>query len=175
MGLRNQPPEDVAGKTASPEPIRHTLTVRLDSQRAFELFTAQMGKWWPVEAYSRAVSEFASEGLHVTELEFQPRLGGAVLEHTSDGRTLPWAEVIVWDPPRRVILAWRPHSLPEPPTELEVQFVDGDDGTSIDLEHRGWERLSEPFRAVLQEIYVRGWPTTLDRFVAAANNTPQET
>ncbi len=105
------------------EPIRGTVTVRIDPARAFELFTEHMGSWWPVDAYSRAVSEFEGEGIEVTRLEFQARTGGSILEHTSDGRTLPWGEVIAWHPPHRVVMAWHPHSLPEPPTELEVTFT----------------------------------------------------
>src|SRR6266540_780506 len=98
------------------EPIRQMVTVRCAPERAFNLFTAQMGRWWPVESYSRAVSEFEHEDVEVAELEFQSLMGGSVLEHMSDGRILPWAEVIAWDPPRRVLMAWRPHSQPEPPT-----------------------------------------------------------
>jgi uncharacterized protein YndB with AHSA1/START domain len=151
------------------EPIRRTVTVSCPPDRAFSLFTEGMGTWWPVESYSRAVREFADQHLEVVRLEFQARLGGSVLEHMSDGRTLPWAEVIAWDPPRRVVMAWRPHSMPEPPTELDVTFTADDGGTVVELEQRGWERLSEGFRDELYDIYVRGWVTTLDRFVAAAD------
>ena len=35
------------------EPIRQTVTVRSDPQDAFDLFTRQMGTWWPVESYAR--------------------------------------------------------------------------------------------------------------------------
>ena len=128
-----------------------------------------MGSWWPVELYSRVVNEFADEDVEVAELEFQARMGGSILEHLTDGRTLPWAEVIAWQPPHRVELSWRPHSSPEPPTELEVSFFSQEDGTLVAVEHRGWERLSEDFREGLYEIYVRGWPTTLSRFVDAAD------
>ncbi len=153
------------------EPIRGTVTVRIDPARAFELFTEHMGSWWPVDAYSRAVSEFEGEGIEVTRLEFQARTGGSILEHTSDGRTLPWGEVIAWHPPHRVVMAWHPHSLPEPPTELEVTFTALEGGTRVELEHGGWERVSEGFRQAIHEVYVRGWITTLDRFVAASDRS----
>jgi uncharacterized protein YndB with AHSA1/START domain len=154
---------------AQVEPIRETVTVRSDPERAFELFTNQMGTWWPVESYSRAVSEFGNEDVEVAELEFQPGVGGSVLEHMSDGRILPWAEVIAWHPPHHVVLAWRPHSMPEPPTEVEVTFAEGEGGTLVELEHRGWQRLSEVFREGLYEIYARGWFTTLGCFAEAAD------
>lgn len=150
------------------EPIRRTVTVRNDPERSFDLFTEHMGTWWPVDAYSRAVSEFESEGVGVMRLEFQARMGGSVLEHMSNGRTLPWAEVIAWHPPRSVVMAWRPHPFPEPPTEVEVTFTAREGGTMVELEHRGWERLSEDFRRGLYEIYARGWITTLECFAPAA-------
>lgn len=151
------------------EPIRETVTVRAEPERAFGLFTEQMGAWWPVDAYSRAVSEFKFEDIQVARLEFQARLGGWILEHTSDGRVLPWAQVIAWEPPRRVLMAWRPHAAPEPPTEVEVTFTARDGATLVRLEHRGWERLSEDFRRGLYETYARGWITTLGRFAETAD------
>jgi uncharacterized protein YndB with AHSA1/START domain len=128
----------------------------------------QKGTWWPVHDYSRAVSEFQADNVRVERLEFQARLGGSILEHMSDGRVVPWAEVIVWDPPKRVVMAWRPHSSPEPPTEVDVTFTPQGDGTVVELEHRGWERLSEAFREGLYDIYARGWITTMRLFASAA-------
>jgi uncharacterized protein YndB with AHSA1/START domain len=151
------------------EPIRATVTVRTDPERAFELFTQKMGTWWPLESYSRAVSEFEHEDVEAAELIFEPQLGGSILERMTDGRVLTWAEVIVWRPPQRLLLSWRPHSLPEPPTEIEVTFAAREEGSLVEVEHRGWEQLSEDFRTGLREIYVRGWPVTLGRFVAAAD------
>ena len=151
------------------EPIRHMVTVRAAPERAFDLFTEQMGTWWPVESYSRTVSEFAHEDVQVVRLEFQARMGGSVLEHLSDGRILPWAEVIAWHPPYSVVMAWRPHSSPEPPTEVEMTFTQRGDGTLVELEHRGWEQLSEDFRVGLYDTYARGWITTLGCFAAAAD------
>jgi uncharacterized protein YndB with AHSA1/START domain len=151
------------------DPIRRTVTVRGDPERAFELFTAGMGTWWPVDEYSRAVSELAADNVRVTHLEFQARQGGSILEHLSDGRNLPWGEVTGWNPPQRVVMAWKPHSLPEPPTEVEVMFEPLADETAVQLEHRGWERLSDGLREGLYEIYARGWGPTLERFAATAN------
>lgn len=150
-------------------PIRQTVTVRSDPERAFDLFTERMGTWWPVDAYSRAVSEF--ENIGVEQLEFQARMGGSILEHTSDGRVLPWAEVIAWHPPHSVLMAWRPHSKPEPPTELEVTFTAREGGTVVELEHRGWEQLHDDFREKMYDIYARGWISTLGCFAAAADRS----
>ena len=145
--------------------------MRADASAAFRVFTAEMGTWWPVESYSRAVSELADEQVSVVRLEFQPRLGGAIVEHLSDGRQLPWGEVVEWDPPHRLVISWKPHPLPEPPTELEVTFLPEPSGTLVEVEHRGWDHLSEGFRTAMYGLYARGWPTTLERFVEAAEST----
>jgi uncharacterized protein YndB with AHSA1/START domain len=159
----------------SSTPIRQAVAVRADPERAFEVFTAGMGSWWPLDAYSRAVNELLQdEGVVAERLEFESGPGGRILEHLSDGRVLPWAEVVAWEPPRRVVMAWRPHSLPEPPTDVEVTFSAQGDGTMVELEHRGWELLSEGFREAMYGLYADGWPATLDRFAAVAGGIATE-
>ncbi len=156
------------------DPIREVVSVRCPPNRAFALFTEHMGTWWPVESYSRAVSEFEGDGVAVTELEFQARQGGSILEHLSDGRVLPWAEIIAWHPPHDVLMGWRPHSRPEPATEVSVTFkARGGGCTVVELEHRGWERQSDRFRDELYDVYAQGWVATMGRFAAAAEtDTP---
>ena len=117
--------------------------------------------------HSRAVDEFEDERLKVERLEFQGRVGGQVLEHMSDGRALPWGEVTVWEPPTRVVLAWKPNSNERPPTEVEVRFAPAGPGTLVELEHRGWETLG-PEVAETHADYAAGWGITLERFAAKA-------
>jgi activator of Hsp90 ATPase-like protein len=143
------------------EPIRRSITVRATPELAFELFTARIGSWWPVETHSRAVDQF--DGVTVDRVEFEPRVGGHVLEHLSNGATLPWGEVIRWTPPSGFVLAWKPNSNANPPTELEVRFTPEADGTLVELEHRRWERLG-PIAVEARDSYGDGWITTLERF-----------
>ena len=145
------------------EPIRRSVTVACPPERAFGLFTGEIDDWWPVELHSRAVDDFEGEGLKVERLEFQGRVGGRVLEHMSNGQTLPWAEVLVWDPPTRFVLSWHPSSSARPPTEVEVRFSASGAGTLVELEHRGWEALG-PSAAALRDGYVGGWVPSLERF-----------
>lgn len=154
--------------TEEVKPIRRSVTVRCDPDRAFRVFTDEIGRWWPAETHSRAAMEFEGEGIKVERIEFQGRVGGQVLEHMSNGRAIPWAEVVAWDPPRRFVLAWRPHSRPQPPTDVEVTFTAQGHETLVTLEHRGWERLTEDFREVYAD-YARGWIRTLRQFATAAN------
>ena len=155
--------------TAAPvDPIVRSVTVRGDPARAFRIFTERMGSWWPHATHSRAAMEFEEEGVTVTEVEFQGHVGGRILEHLSDGRLVPWAEVLTWEPPDRFVVAWKPHDRPQPPTEVEVTFAPEDGFTLVTLEHRGWERLTEDYRE-LYASYGNGWVGTLSHFAAAAN------
>jgi uncharacterized protein YndB with AHSA1/START domain len=145
------------------EPIRRSVEVAAAPEEAFRVFTEEMGTWWPLETHSRAAAERSD--VRAERIEVQGRAGGHLLEHLSNGEVLPWAEVLVWEPPRRMVLAWRPHGRPQPPTEVEVVFTPRDGGTHVELEHRGWERLTEEFQE-LYESYAQGWVGTLARFEA---------
>jgi uncharacterized protein YndB with AHSA1/START domain len=146
------------------EPIRRSIEVPASPEDAFRVFTEEMGSWWPLETHSRATVE--RSGVKAERIEFEGRAGGQVLEHLSNGEVLSWAEVVEWEPPRRFVLAWRPHGRPQPPTEVEVVFTARDGGTHVELVHRGWERLTEEF-GELYESYGQGWIGTLARFAAA--------
>ena len=149
------------------EPIRRSVTVRTSVERAFGLFTQDIGTWWPLETHSRA-ADLDVQGVKVERVEFQTRTGGQVLEHMSDGDVLPWGEILAWEPPSRFVMAWKPNSTPKPPTELEVRFTAVDGGTLVEVEHRGWERLGE-IATEARQGYASGWPGVLARFERAAN------
>jgi uncharacterized protein YndB with AHSA1/START domain len=154
--------------TSTIEPIRASTSVRLNPARAFELFTARIDTWWPLDTHSRAADDFEGEGVKVERVDFQPFAGGKILEHLSTGQVLPWGEVLVWEPPARFVLAWKPNSNANPPTELEVRFTAQSDGTLIELEHRGWERLGE-IALEARESYGGGWSIALARFQEVAD------
>jgi uncharacterized protein YndB with AHSA1/START domain len=145
------------------EPIRRTITVEAPPELAFEVFTARLDTWWPLEMHSRAADQRETEDVTAERVEFQAFVGGRVLEHLSNGDVLPWGEVLAWDPPNAFVLAWKPNANANPPTELEVRFVADGGGTRVELEHRGWERLG----AIGPEAragYGEGWITPLERF-----------
>lgn len=151
----------------STEPIVRSVSVQQGIEDAFRIFTEEIGSWWPVETHSRAASDFEGEDVKVERVEFQTRAGGHVLEHLSNGQTLRWAEILVWEPPRRFVLAWHPTFAERSPTEVEVRFTASDGGTVVELEHRGWERLGPGF-AELRGSYAPGWVVVLHRFRSAA-------
>lgn len=153
---------------SSIDPIRATVSVNAESSHAFEVFTDRLDTWWQLDRYSRAADDFEGEDVKVERVEFQGRVGGGVLEHLSNGLVLPWAEVVAWEPPVRFVLAWKPNSTDRPPTEVEVRFTPDGDGTLVELEHRGWERLGEVAEKA-RVGYGAGWATNLARFAEAVD------
>lgn len=145
--------------------IQRHVEVTADPARAFRLFTADIGSWWPTQTHSLA----AGEEQAVRSVVFEERTGGRVYEVAADGTEDPWATVLAWEPPTRLVLAWKPSHRDEPPTEVEVRFTATDSGTRVNLEHRGWERLGSA-ASERAESYPDGWVLVLSRFAAAASH-----
>jgi uncharacterized protein YndB with AHSA1/START domain len=143
--------------TASPtiEPLRRRVTVSATVETAFRVFTERMGDWWPVERYS-VHEELADEA------GMDGRLGGAVYERWREG-TENWGEITVWEPPDRLVFSWHPGGDPAEATEVEVTFNIEGDGTLVQLEHRGWERLGDRAPDV-RAGYADGWQGVLEQY-----------
>lgn len=147
------------------EPIRKVVHVPIGPQRAFELFTREMDTWWPLETHGRYEEV---DGAKPERIEFPTQVGAEILEHLSTGEALPWGELLVLERPHRIVVAWKPHPRPTPPTEVEVTFTPDGDGTRVELVHRAWERLGD--QAVEGRTgYDTGWDLVLGRFVQAAS------
>lgn len=140
-------------------PVVKTVTVEAPVERAFAVFTREIGSWWPTETHS----------LHPGDVErvvWEEFAGGALYEIAPDGDRAQWATVLQWEPPHRLVIAWQvnPDRLG---TEVEVRFTDEAGRTRVDLEHRGWENL-EVEGAEIRAAYDTGWDHVLGRFVAGA-------
>ncbi len=151
-------------------PVMRTVTVRCSVERAFRVFTEEIGSWWPFDVHSRAVYDRDGEGVKAETAVIEGRAGGRVYEVMSDGTEGSWGEVLVWEPPHRLVLAWKPNARPpEQATELEIRFAADGSDTRVDLEHRSWERLG-PDAMESREDYANGWPLVFDQLYAAAAN-----
>jgi len=111
------------------DPIRKRVLVRCDVERAFDLFTRGVGTWWPLETHSRRGEV---DGARVERVEFPTDPGRPILEHLSTGDALPWGQLVEYERPHRVVIAWKPNANPNPPTELEVTFTPEGDSTLLD-------------------------------------------
>jgi uncharacterized protein YndB with AHSA1/START domain len=149
------------------EPVRKSVRVQRTQEEAFQLFTEHIDRWWPVEVLSRAADEQYGDGVKVERVVLEQRTGGRLYEITSEGIEGVWAEVLTYEPPSRIVLAWKPNDRPEPPTEVEIQFEADGDWTTVRLEHRGWDELGDR-AAEAREGHDGGWRLPLERFAAAA-------
>jgi uncharacterized protein YndB with AHSA1/START domain len=144
------------------EAIRKIRSVRCSHERAFEVFTREIGSWWPVRLYSIGEDK-------VTEVVFEERVGGRIFERHSDGGEGEWGRVLAWDPPYRFVMSWYPGHDASEATELEVRFSPDGEGARVELEHRGWERFAER-AAERRSGYGRGWDNVLSHYTRAIAN-----
>lgn len=152
--------------TISPAPVRKSIHVKAPLQKAFDVFTAGMGRWW-------LKSHSINKGSPIADVIMEPFAGGRWFERGDDGSECTWGKVLAWEPPARVVLAWQidgtwTHN-PDVMTEVEVRFTAEADGTRVDLEHRDLERFGE------QAVKTRdaldspgGWSGLLQSYATAA-------
>ena len=142
------------------EPIRLSFEVDCPLDHAFETWTAGISQWWPKD---HTVS--VDDDLTVV-LEGRP--GGRIFERQSSGLEHDWGEVTIWEPPTRLGYTWHLKRDRSDATEVEVRFVaSGDTATTVEIEHRGWERLGAGGQD-WRDRNVGGWATLLPHYVAAA-------
>jgi len=146
----------------SVEPVRKTILVGGSPERAFAVFTEEIGAWWPVATHSvgeERAARAACEG----------GVDGRFYEIGRDGSEHEWGHILVWDPPRRLVTTWDPaHRGAE--TQIEVRFTPEGAGTRVDLEHRGWEALGELAGPLRSSYSARdGWTEVLSLYAAGAS------
>jgi uncharacterized protein YndB with AHSA1/START domain len=156
---------DVAHKIG-PAPVRKQITVEASPQRAFEVFTAGFGGWWPPSHHIGA-AEYKTAVI-------EPSVGGRWYEIGQDGSECDWGDVLVWDPPRRLVLAWRLGAdwtyQKDLLTELEVRFTAEGARTLVELEHRkleNWGAGADQARAAIDGE--GGWSGLLKMYAAAVS------
>jgi hypothetical protein len=154
---------------ATTSAVRHEVTVPIDRERAFELFTEEIGTWWPSDTHKIA------EG-PVTEV-FEAREGGRWYELAEDGSQCTVGTILEWDPPSRFLMTWEltpPHWQRETDleraTKIEVRFDEADGGTRVALEHRGFEAYGEAGATMRGQVSGEGgWPMLMERYVQVAS------
>ena len=152
-------------------PVRHSLEVNGPADRAFELFTSQMGQWWPggrTPAANPAV-----------DVVVEPRPGGRWYEVDVEGNETQWGTVVTWAPPHRLVLGWQLGQdwrfEPDLLTEVEIAFVDvGNGRTLVSLEHRNLERFGN-YALERRNQVDSGWPARLADFRDFSNSVSEET
>ncbi|HKP18811.1 MAG TPA: SRPBCC domain-containing protein [Gaiellaceae bacterium] len=134
----------------APEAIAKNLVVKCSPERAFEVFTREIGSWWPMRSHLRQ---------EIVAVVVEERVDGRVFERLSDGSEDDWGSVLVWEPPSRFAMSW--YAGPDATrTELEVRFSADEQGTRVELEHHGWHVLGAGAEAS-RRAHDRGWDDVL--------------
>jgi uncharacterized protein YndB with AHSA1/START domain len=147
-----------------PAPIVKSLVVKTDCEKAFSVFTAGIGRWWP--------AAFSIGSSPIKDVVMEQRAGGRWFERGEDGTECEWGKVLVWEPPSRVLLTWQIGGdwkyHPDMITEMEVRFAAvGAKETRVEFEHRKLEALGEAAEEVRAQLE-SGWPGLLQAYAAAA-------
>lgn len=138
-------------------PVVVDLVVPCPPGRAFDYFTRDIGRWWPLDTHSVGLDR--AQGVR-----FEPRSGGRLVETLADGRESAWGTVEVWEPARRLRFSWHPGRGTATAQWVEVTFAANPAGTRVTLTHGGWERLDAK-AAETRDRYVGGWAFVLgERF-----------
>ncbi|ONI71837.1 hypothetical protein BWI15_17055 [Kribbella sp. ALI-6-A] len=136
-------------------PLEKTVVVPTTPDRAFTLFTAELGRWWPLATHSVAREQ-------ATDVRLDGAVGGQIIEYDADGPVGSWGTVSDWDPPHTVSFSWHPGTDPAQAGHVTVRFTALGDGTEVELTHTGWER--RPDGAAARENYDTGWVVVLRQF-----------
>ena len=151
-------------------PIRRTAHTKAPPAKAFDIFTGQIGRWWP-----------KGPGIGpkpLVEVVIEPGVGGRWFERDAEGCETQWGCVLEWDPPGRLVLCWQlnrekrfdPHLV----TEVELTFnAAAGGGTDVSLEHRNLERFGQDAVQWLSNIG-GGWTQKLGEYADYANDLPDQ-
>jgi uncharacterized protein YndB with AHSA1/START domain len=143
-------------------PVRKQVMVNANQQRAFDLFTNEMSRWWPAthNILKSPIKQYVIE----------PRAGGRWYAVGEDGSSCQTGYVIDWHPPQLVVLAWQLSAEwqfdPALVTEVEVRFIaESASTTRVELEHRHLQRMGERGAQVRSMVDAPGgWTAVLESF-----------
>ena len=144
--------------------VKTTIVVGAPIERAFKVFTDDIGSWWTPEHHILQAE--------LKEMVFEPRVDGRIIDRGVDGSECAWGRVLAYEPPDRVVfswnitLQWQLETDPGRASEVEVRFfADSPTHTRVELEHRhldrhgdGWENMRDAVGAP------DGWRHGLHRF-----------
>ncbi len=108
-------------------------------ERAFRVFTDDIGAWWRDSPLFRFTPR--SPG----RMAFEPPSAaapGRLVERFPDGETFTIGEVTAWEVGKRLVFGWRQATFaPGQWTEVEVGFDAVGSETLVTVQHRGWDSV----------------------------------
>lgn len=135
------------------EAVRREITVPLDVDRAFALFTEGIGSWWPLDRFG-----VFGDGSVAVE-------NGRIVERSGE-REAVWGMVTHAEAPAELDFTWHPGYEEARATSVNVRFAANEGGTLVTLVHDGWHVLEQPDATAAD--YDAGWPLVLAELRNAA-------
>lgn len=132
-------------------PVRREIIVAAPPERAFAVFTDEIGRWWPLGDHS-VYGATSTVGFD----------DGRIVERSAQGEQAVWGTVTAWQPGRVVSFTWHPGEEADRASAVTVTFHDRGERTLVVLEHTGWEIFADPDAARAE--YDGGWVGVLDRY-----------
>jgi uncharacterized protein YndB with AHSA1/START domain len=144
--------------------VRTSIVVDAPADRAFAVFTEDIGSWWPADHHIIEAP--------LAEMVFEAREGGDVYDRGTDGSECRWASVLAYEPPERLVISWNINRSwkVEPDlarrSEVEVRFVpESENRTRVELEHRHLDRHGDGWEAMRDGVgSPDGWGGVLRHF-----------
>ena len=157
--------------TTTETAVRKSVTVKASAERAFQVFTEGFDSWWP------RTHHIGKSPMTKAIIEGFP--GGRCYNEQADGTDCQWGEITAWEPPRRLVIAWKisPMWQYEPDlaksSEVEIRFTPEPDGsTRVDLDHRHFDRMGEGWENMRNRVDSdqMGWSDLLEMYAAAVKS-----
>lgn len=153
-------------------PVVVDVTVRVPIAVAFHAFTADFHRWWPASHHVGAQDP--------ETVVLEPFPGGRWFERAPDGAECLWGEVVAWEPPHRILLAWGLDGTwtyragQENASQVEVRFTALPDGaTRVVLEHSGFEAHGATATTLRDGVGSEGgWASLLALYARFAADEP---
>jgi uncharacterized protein YndB with AHSA1/START domain len=154
-------------------PVRKRVIVNAPALRAFTVFTGGIDRWWPKS------HGIGSAPVRATIIE--PFVGGRWYAECEDGSEVVIGHVRVWKPGQQFVVsweisaAWKPESDLAFASEVDLKFIPNADGsTTVELEHRDFERMGAEGGEKMRKDVDGGWPSLLTLFQAHAEASERE-
>ncbi|WP_439813703.1 SRPBCC domain-containing protein [Zavarzinia sp. CC-PAN008] len=118
--------------------VQVSIRVAATPQRAFDVFTREIGQWW------RTGGLFRFTPREPGRLAFEGGAGGRLVEHLANGKVFEIGRVTSWHPGALLAFTWRQATFQEgQETHVRVSFEPVADGTRVTVDHQGWETVPQ--------------------------------
>ncbi|MEM8979339.1 MAG: metalloregulator ArsR/SmtB family transcription factor [Pseudomonadota bacterium] len=163
LQAQSQKETDPMDQSQALPPIETAVVVPLTPQAAFELFTQDLARWWPLHSHSLSAADKTLPKAVTVDL----KEGGQILETKPDGTKSAWARITAFEPGNHLALDWHVGRDEADATQVELRFLPHPEGCEVTLRHDGWGALGAE-ASQIHAGYVPGWDAVLGHCFAGA-------